>query len=281
MTAAPNRTHVPPAARGPRLTFGGVVRSEWIKLRSLRSTWWTIGAMMAAMTGLVALLGANVESSIVETTAEMEAQNPAEVAATLLPDLTATMLGAMGVIFMVVLSVLAVAGEYASGSIRATLTAVPRRLPVLAAKTVVVGSVTLAAAAATTAVASGVGWAVMSARGIELGLSPTSWRMLAGGVLYTVAMSLLALGVGAIARSAAGGISITLGVLFALPLLAQLLPESLRGVADWLPDQAGRQVFTVIPDPATGGAWGGFGVLLAWTALSLGVAAYLLRRRDA
>jgi ABC-2 type transport system permease protein len=265
----------------PRLTFAGVVKSEWIKLRSLRSTWWTLGAMALTVVGMVLLLTTMVEAETAEGTGSGEAAVDPTQLPTLLPDLAGSMLAQMGVIFLIVLAVLAITGEYSSGSIRSTLTAVPGRLPVLWAKALVTGLLVAVGAAAALALGMGVGAVVLSSRGFGIGMTGTGWRMAAGAVLYVVGMAVFAMAIGALVRSSAGGISITLAVLYALPILTMMLPERFQWIGDWLPGQAGRQVAATDPLEATGGAWGGYGILLAWTALALAGAGVLLKKRDA
>lgn len=262
-----------------RLTFPHLLRSEWIKLMSLRSTIWSLLLIVGSGIGISLLYAMSMTSNDMQTT-------PA-VGFTLA---TVTIGLVIGQIVAAVLGVLAISGEYSTGMIRSTLTAVPARLPVLAAKTIVmfglvtvVGFLTLLAAWAVT-------YPVYAADDIATGLAePGLLLAILGGAVYLGLTSVFGLGLGAILRSSAGGVAAVLGVILGLQIFLPLAGLAFRGITDLMPytfDAAGRAMFSLSTGTTPGAGdplepWMGTLVVLAWTAVSLIGAAVLLRRRDA
>ena len=273
-----------------RVTFAHVVQSEWIKFWSLRSTVWTLAATVALM--------AAVSYLAVFFTAR-EAYNPATkpqdaaILVALLHDPSVVITGAdLAKLVVAVLGVLVITGEYSTGMIRTTLTAVPRRLPTLWAKAVVLAVVTAATAAVGVVLAWLVALPTLHAHGAALDLADAQTRrILLGGVLYLVAVSLLAFAIGAIVRFSAAALATVLGLLLVVEVLFRTIPADVfRTVGPYLPGTAGHQLLVTqaaidqtraassapVLDP-----WTGYAVMLAWVAALLVVAATLLRRRDA
>ena len=262
------------------VTFGRLVVAEWVKIRSLRSTWWTLGATLA----LFVLLAANRVAAI----AGVADDAPAEV---LVMPAYATSGVVMAQFVLCGLAAVAITGEYRSGQIRATLTAAPTRLPALFAKLAVVVAVALA----TGAVGTLLGWAASAPWFGEIGhgidvTDPEHARLLLGVPLYLAAMAALAFGIGAAVRSTAAGISSVFGLVFVVEPAFSYIPWGpLQDVAAYLPTAAGSRIVTsdAVGSFISGtqstvlGPWAGYGVLLAWVAAVLVVAAVLLRRRDA
>jgi ABC-2 type transport system permease protein len=273
-----------------RVTFVHVLQSEWIKFWSLRSTLWTLASTVVVM--------AAVSYLAVFFTAR-EAFDPgtkpedAALLVALLNDPSVVLTGAdLAKLVVAVLGVLIVTGEYSTGMIRSTLTAVPKRLPALWAKALVLSAVT----AVTAAVAVVLSWLVamptLRAHDAALDLGdPQTRRILLGGVLYLVGVSLLAFAVGAIVRLSAGALATVLGLLLVVEVMFRTIPaDFFRTVSPFLPGTAGHQLLATqdsieqartmssapVLDP-----WTGYGVMLAWVAVLLVVAAVLLRRRDA
>ena len=181
------------------------------------------------------------------------------------------------------LGVLAITAEYSTGMIRATLAAVPRRLPVLWAKAAVYAAVVFVLALPAVGAAFLVGQSILAGRHIEIALShPGVPRALVGAALYLTVIGVFGLGLGAIMRSTAGGIAVFAAILFVIPPLTNVLPQSWQDAADpYLPSNAGEAVFSLTGGPHTLRPWTGFAVLCAYTAVTLAVAAALLLRRDA
>jgi len=261
--------------------FGDVVRSEFTKLRSVRSTYWTLFAAVLFTVGFAAL---------------GSAIGPGHIQADEAARFDGTRLSLSGVnlaqIAIGVLGVLVITSEYATGMIRSTISAVPQRRLVLAAKGVVFAGVALvigllasfAAYFVAQAILSGQHPAVFAGRPLQSSISdPGVLRAVAGAGLYLAALGLLGLGLGAIIRASAGGISALFGLLFVLPIIsATALPRSWQTTIDpYLPFNAGRDVFTVHPDPTGLGPWAGFGVFCVYAAIALGIACVVINRRDA
>ena len=262
--------------RGRHVRFGDIAAAEWTKLRSVRSTVWSLCALVVVTVGLTALVTA-------VTMANWDASSHAD-RASLLADRTGFLVPvlALGQLPICVLGVLVATGEYATGTIRASVLATPRRTPILVAKAAVFASVTLVIGEVVGFAAFGTGQALI-ARHIPVSLhDPGVLRAVVGTGLYLAVLGLFGLGVGALFRHGAAAITTVIGLVLVLSQLAHLLPGSLgEHVAGYLPANAGARITSV-----GGGAdqvlspWQGFGVLGLWTAVVLGVAAYRFRRRD-
>jgi ABC-2 type transport system permease protein len=275
MTAT--RPTAPARPTGPaaqRVTQARVVRSEWTKLRTLPSTAWSLLAAVALIVGVGALYSLLRVTRPPTGPAAVAAFDPTAVS------LTGVQLAELAV---GVLGVLLVAGEYATGTIRSSLAAVPRRLPVLWGKAVVVGLTTFALCLPAALVAFLVGQSILSGEHLDIALSaPGVARAVLGSALYLGAIGLLGLGLGALLRSTAGAVAGLFGILFAPQLLAGLLPETWSDrIYPYLPVPAGVAVTAVRPDPASLAPWNGFALFCLYVAVVLAAAAWRLRGRDA
>jgi ABC-2 type transport system permease protein len=268
-----------PAVRRPgyRVTGRRVLRSEWAKLWSLRSSWitLTLGLLLLAAFGTI---GALRYTSMINSGQPIDPDFAAATALTL---------ALFGVTFaqiaLGVLGVLSTAGEYSTGMIRATLAAVPRRLPVLWSKAAAYGAVALVvgllgafgAFVVTSGVTSGTAAAMTFA-------TPDVVRSLAGADVYLALVAVIGVALGALLRSTAGGISALVSAFLLVPGLMSLLPTSWKGhLNPYLPSNAGEAMFSLQHDAGTLSAEAGLLVLLGWTVLALGGAAYRLTRSDA
>ena len=244
---------------------------EWIKLRTLRSTWWTLAITLAGASARAVVIGLNSKNAA--------------------GDLTNNALAGMvpGLLLTGVLGVLIMTSEYTSGMIRATLAAAPRRLLVLAAKAAVFGGVTLVLgeAAAFTAFFAG---------GAALWHGITAPALTQPGVLRAVVLSgasfgligLLGLGLGAIVRHTAGAIGVLVGGVW---ILAQVIGALAHGAIAYLPISIiANSLGTTKPETCGGSAggcphllsgWAGLGVLCLYAVVLLVVGGWLLSRRDA
>jgi ABC-type transport system involved in multi-copper enzyme maturation permease subunit len=247
-----------------------VIHSEWTKLRSLPSTIWCLLATVTLVIGV----------GLAYSTLRV-ARPPADPSAF---DATAVSLSGVQLAqFAIgVLGVLFITGEYATGSIRVSLAAVPGRLKLLWGKAVTFGLTTLALAVPAVLVAFFAGQSILSAEHLDTGLDqPGGVRAVLGSALFLAAVGLLGLGLGALLRSTAGGISALFGLLFAPQLVLGLLPESTSdALYRYLPTPAGAAISAVHQDPLALGPWTGFGLFCLYTAIALGLAAWQLRRRD-
>jgi ABC-2 type transport system permease protein len=258
-----------------RVTLGGVIRSEWTKLSSLRSTWITLGAAALLTVGLSGAFGYGYNGAIQAGEVQPTTAEGLEVAFLAL-DLYALVIGVFGVLQM--------SGEYGSGMIRASLAAVPRRLPLLWAKAlillVVTGVLSLVVCLASFLVSQ---WFAGS-HGAALS-DPGVARAIVGAAAYPVAMGLLGLGLGVVLRHTATAIT---GFVAALLLVPAMLPAALsksveKTVMPYVPVVAGQAMYALEPNgpfkmlsPGAGGA-----VLAAYVVAILAGGAALLWRRDA
>ncbi|MCK9895733.1 ABC transporter permease [Frankia sp. AgB32] len=279
MTAAtlerPGSADGPAAAAGYRVTQLRVLRSEWTKLRSLRSTLFSLLAAIVFVVGLGCLISwARADHWNQESPLERLTFDPTSVS------LSGVFLAQLAI---GVLGVLTFSGEYGTGMIRATLTAVPHRLPVLWAKAAVFAVVTFVLMTISAFAAFFLGQAMLSSRHIETTLGhPGVLTAVLGGGLYLTVVGLLGVGLGALIRSTAGGIATLFGVLLVLPLIVHFLPSNWSTNIDpYLPSSAGQAILAVVPDPTSMAPWNGFALFCGYAAALLAGAAVALRRRDA
>ena len=277
-TATPTTTN----AHGEvgRLSFVRVLRSEWIKLRSLRSTFWTLVSVLVLIAGLSALL-----SAVVPDASTLGARAPAQQ----LADFT-TRAATAGLTFaplvVAVLGVLAISGEFSTGMIRSSFAAVPHRFPVLAAKAIMLFVVSFLVGLVSFAASWSIAVPLLTAKGYkgELFSDTTMWSIL-GAATYLGLVAVFALGVGAILKASAGGIATSLGVLFLLPIISGLLQALLpkqTWIADWshyLLSDAGAGM-AGLPN-GTLEPWQNILTVVIWSAVSFVVGAILVQRRDA
>ena len=265
--AAPGRTE-------GRYGFRTVAQMEWLKLRSVRSTWWTLLVFAAGMIGLA------VPILIHQHWATMSAADRASFDPT--NDSFAGL--AVGQLALGVLGVLAVTSEFSSGMIRATFAAAPRRPLVLAAKAAIVAAVTLVAGEILAFVAFGVGEAVLRnpAPHASLGEPGVLRAVLMAGA-YPALIALIGLGLGALIRHTAGAISAVVGVLFVLPLILLPLGTSIQNAAgQFMPMLIAENSLTAVKPLAHSLSAGvGFAMLCLYAAAALAAGGWALARRDA
>jgi ABC-type transport system involved in multi-copper enzyme maturation permease subunit len=260
-----------------KVTGRRVVRSEWAKLWSLRSTWITLGL------GLLFLLAfGTIAAARYRSMSGSGQQMDPDFA-----DATAQSLALFGVPFALialgVLGVLTTSGEYSTGMIRSTLAAVPRRLPVLWSKAAVYGAVAFVVGLVGAFVAFLISSGILASTTKAMSISDDGVvRSLFGAGLYLGLVGVIGVSLGALLRSTAGGISALVGAFLLVPGLMSLLPRSWRtDITPYLPSNAGESIFSLhhVSDTLSAGA--GLLVLLGWTALALAGGAYRLVRSDA
>jgi ABC-2 type transport system permease protein len=250
------------------VTQGKVIRSEWIKLHSVRSSWLILGVTVLGIAG-VGLLVAYV------TNRHWSASSAVDFS-----PVNQTLIGVnLAELTIGVLGVLAASGEYATGMIRATFMAVPRRFPVLVAKAGVLAAATFAVCLAAVLVAFVGGQALLGRHGLGIG-HPETVRAVMGATLYLTGVAVIGVGLGFLIRSTAGAIATIIGVLFVLPFIAAALPGG-SGVERYLPSMAGRALFIANGGNAMLSPWTGFAVFALYAAAVLAAAALTLRWRDA
>ncbi len=256
-------------------TFADVLRSEWTKLRSVRSTFWALTVTVALGIGLGAVISAAAAHGYAKSS----------VPGKLSWDPTAVSLDGIGIatLAIAVLGVLFISSEYSSGMIRTSLIAVPKRGRVLAAKSLVFAGVTFVVGEVTSFVAFFAGQALISGHAPHAALGdPGVARAVAGAGLALTALAVLSVAVGALLRHPAAAIAAMVAVLFVLPGIAQALPDSWRNpVTEFWPTLAVGQLTSVHHSAHTLQPWPGFGVMCLFTAIVYAAAWTLLDRRDA
>lgn len=263
-----------------RRTVAGVLRGEWIKLLSLRSTWWVLGATVAVMTlvSFAAAMSLDVMAEDPLTAPGLTQMHGAEIVSG----------GSqIGVVTIALLGALLITGEYSTGMIRSTLAAVPTRLPVLVAKAVALVATTVVVTVVSMAVSYLVTMPQLSRYDLVPALDDaTTWQILGGTVYFLVAGALFALGVGTLLRSTAGTVTVALTVLLLLPgVLGFITLDWVETLVRHLPLPAAGAFLTPGGTTALGGtelsAGAGIAVVAAYAVLPLVAGAVLLRRRDA
>ena len=243
--------------------------SEWTKIRSVRSTMWTLGIMIVLMVG-IGLLAAVIVNN---------ADGPAE------PDapLTLGFFGVLlGLICVITLGVLTIASEYGTGLIRSTLTACPSRVRVLAAKSLVFFVLVFVLTTVTAAVVGALQTVILDSPSP----SAVEWFKATVGVgFYLALLGLLSLAVGALIRHSAGAITVMVGaVLLPLVLALFMLSSSLGAVRDALFMYSIPSQLAAFYGESSGGSgptvWGAVWIILGLTAVAMTGAAFSLEKRD-
>ena len=269
----------PPAHVG---TYGGpvtmarVLRSEWTKLWTLRSTRWSLLASFIAMAGLGPLVAA-VQMS------RWSRLSPHDRATY---DSINTAVGGyhLAQLAIGVLGVLVITGEYSTGMIRSSLMAVPRRLPVLWAKIAVFAAVTFVLMLIASLISFFAVQAIVTQQHVQHSIGdPGALRTVVGAALFLTVLGVMCVGLGGILRNTAGGIATFVGLLFVLPGISAILPSSVNNsISPYLPLNAATTVASHSFDNSHHLAvWTGFALFCGYTAIAAIGAAISLRRRDA
>jgi ABC-type transport system involved in multi-copper enzyme maturation permease subunit len=257
-----------------RVTFAGALRSEFTKIRSVRSTYWALLAMFVVVVGFGALASWGAASH--------GPHGPYF-------DPTQQSLAGLyiGQLIIGVLGVLVISSEYSTGMIRTTLTTNPHRGMMIAAKGVVFTVVALVTSLVTSFTAFFLGQALMSSHHMSTTLgSPNVLRAVIGGALFLTACGVLSFGLGLLIRHSAGGIGAMVGLLFVVTILINFLPQTWQDHVDkWIPALAGGQLWMAVPQPPGStpmfGPWPSFAVLCGYAAVAVAAGVILFRRRDA
>ena len=274
-----------------RLTFGGVLRSEWIKLWTLRSTFWCCLIVIVLGIG-VGLLLATVQPPARAGVPAVPDPTTAQQQATALRD--ATVGTGIGQLVLSVLGVLVISGEYGTGMIRSTFAAEPRRLPTLLAKAIVLAVSAFVVGLVTVFATAAIIFPLLPGIHVhpDWGDSKLVLGML-GAAVYLTVISLIAFSIGAIIRNTAGGIAAAIGLILVLPTILQIIAGTTgatwaANLVAFAPTSAGAKLYAYTSTSATSStgvvtldALQGALVVVAWFVVLAVVAAVLLKRRDA
>jgi ABC-2 type transport system permease protein len=292
----------------------GAIASEFTKLRSVRSTYWTLGSLFLVSVGLSAAICAGTAANLVNNPgnkAQFDATQHALLAFFFLGELIITVIGAM-----------VITSEYSTGMVRTSLSAQPRRGVVYAAKAITLAAVTLVISIITSFIAFFVGQILLSGKGVAASLFHTITvpananvnctgggpgvgpgtctatfsgtdvvtasavlTAIIGCALFVTLIALLAFGAGAIIRHTAGAITTVIGLVFVIPIVENALPSNWHNdIMRFLPDAANQVISVTVAgtDPThLWSAWPQLGVTALWAAVLVGIGAYLFRKRDA
>ena len=259
-----------PSATRFNVTFPRLLRSETIKLVTVRSTIWSMSVAAVLVIGFAMIMAFASKSEDVFGAVDVPVGAMAPIVGIYFAQLVYVVLGVIGI-----------GSEYSTGMIRSTLSAAPARVPALLAKSVVLGVASFVVTLVSVFVAFAVVQAILSSTTMGARLSePHVLRMLIGAALYVSFLTMLSLAIGAIVRNTAAGISIVVGLLLILPTFLPLIPwKVLDELVKYLPG-VGDSVMSP-PDASVHSTWVGFAILVAWTVVATAVAAVLLKRRDA
>jgi ABC-2 type transport system permease protein len=264
----------PAALDGPGAPagLGGALRSELTKIRSVRSTYWTLFALVIVTIGIGVLACVGAVSHPVHGPGFDPTQH--------------SLIGLiLGQLIIVVLGALTVTSEYSTGMIRTSLSVQPRRGTVLAAKGIVFTLVSLVTGLLASFASFFIGQAILSSKHLNTSLGdPNVLRAVIGGGLFLAVCGMLAFGLGTMLRHTAAAISASIGLLFVLFVLVNFLPQDWQNHVDkWIPFNAGSQIWFTHTDPGAHlfAPWTGFAVFLGYALIAIAAGTVLFLRRDA
>src|SRR5215472_9637893 len=265
-----------PTASG-RAGLRGALLSEWTKIRSVRSTYWTLIALVLVSIGLGAAISAGAAGELNLHPQHKIGFDPTQVSLFAFFEL--------GQLVIAVLGAMVITSEYSTGMIRTSLTAQPRRATVFAAKALVFGAIALVVSFVISFVAFFLGQALFASTGIGATLSePHVLQAVIGSALIVALVAMFSFGLGAIFRHTAASITTAIGVMFVLPIIIHIMPDSWQQeIIRWLPSSAGEVLTTTVgaPPPYHFAPWGQFAVTAAWAVAAVVAGAILFRKRDA
>lgn len=255
-----------------RAGFGGALRSELTKIRSVRSTYWALAATVL----VTVLIGVFVCAFTLGASSGPRSSYYDPTYLSLVGLL-------VGQLIIAVPGALTVTSEYATGMIRTSLAVQPRRGTLFAAKAAAFALVSLAAGLVAAFTSFLLGQAILSRRDLGAALGqPHVLRAVVGAGLFLCVSGLLAFGLGALLRYTAGAVTAAIAVLLVSVAMSSFLPGSWQAsVSRWIPFNAGSQVWSTVSDPAAHmlSPWAGFAVFAGYAAVAVaaGLAAFLLR----
>jgi ABC-2 type transport system permease protein len=250
----------------------GILSSEWTKIRSVRSTYWTILITLVLGAGLAVLIAFG---SIGKNGGAFDSDF----------DPTASSLTGLffGQLSIGVLAVMSITSEYSTGMIRTTLWAVPRRRVLVLCKIAVIAVVAFVVGILTSFIGFFAAYPIYSTKHVEAHIGdPHVLRALIGGGLFLALIAVLAFGIGALVRSTPAGITTLIGLMFVLPIITAFLPHNWRDhIVRYEPDEAGSQIVMVRHSSDDLTAWHGYGVGWIYAVIVVIAVLALINRRDA
>lgn len=252
------------------MSFTRTLHAEWIKFRSLRSTWYTLATLLVVGLGITALSMGAAGADQAEAPQDWDPTGRS---------LTTYIVAQL---IIGVLGILVVTSEYATGLMSATLSATPRRRRLLAAKVVVATAVALVAGQVLMFAAFFLGQAVLITQEVpnaQLG-DPGVLSAVTGGGIYLSAIALLAVALGTIMRATAGALATLVGIVFLVPALQGLFPPWMQGLFAFWPTKGAAAIFATVPDPAYPEPWLNLGGMCLGVAVVLAAAFAVFQRRD-
>ncbi|NRD25173.1 ABC transporter permease subunit [Frigoribacterium sp. VKM Ac-2836] len=291
MTATtPTRHGDRPARPTSKLTFGGVLRSEVIKLRTLRSTWWCLSIMVVIIVGFGALFA--FSAGLFEAGQASSEQQQQIVAQSV----------SVGVVFgqlvASILGVLVITGEFGTGMIRSTFSTVPKRLPAVIAKLVVIAVTLFVVSLVALVLTLLINSAILPSNDITVDFGDGAlWRSVIGAAASIAFTGMIAFSLGAIIRNGAGAIAAAVGLVFVLPIIVQIFTAFVDAawvytLAEIIPPNAAARLYDYVVSgqsamalPSPDGAlvlepWSALLVLIGWVVVLFGLALALVKRRD-
>jgi ABC-2 type transport system permease protein len=280
VTSSPAPAVLPPPALPPasgRAGLKGALRSEWTKIRSVRSTYWTLIALVLISIGLGAAISAGAANELNLHPFRKAGFDPTQISLFAFFEL--------GQLVIAVLGAIVITSEYSTGMIRTSLTVQPRRGTVFAAKGLVFGAIALVVSFVVSFVAFFLGQSLFASTGIGATLSePHVLQAVVGSALLVAVVAMFSFGLGAIFRHTAATITTAIGVMFVLPIIVHIMPDSWQqDVIRWLPSSASDVLTTTVGTPPANhfSPWVQFGVTAAYAIVAIAVGAILFRKRDA
>ncbi|MGY3261670.1 ABC transporter permease subunit [Frigoribacterium sp. 2355] len=289
-TTTPTRHRDRPVRPTSKLTFGGVLRSEVIKLRTLRSTWWCLAIMVVIIVGFGALFALSAGLfQAGEASTEQQQQIVAQSVSVgvVFGQLVASILGA-----------LVITGEFGTGMIRSTFSTVPKRLPAVVAKLVVVALTLFVVSLVALVLTLLINSAILPSNDITVDFGDGAlWRSVVGAAASIAFIGMIAFSLGAIIRNGAGAIAASVGLVFVLPIIVQIFTAFVDAawvytLAEIIPPNAAARLYDYVVSgqsamalPSPDGAlvlepWSALLVLVGWVVVLFGLALALVKRRD-
>jgi ABC-2 type transport system permease protein len=268
--------------RAGNATFGGALRSEFTKIRSLRSTYWTLAALIVISVGIGALFSFGHVQDL--HSVQGTPQYPQAVASAKQNAVADSLFGVLlGQLVIVVLGALTITSEFSTGMIRTSLATMPRRGMFFTAKAVVFAVIALIVGLVTSFASFFVGQAIMSSVHVNATLGqPGVLRAVIGGGLFLAACGLLSYGLGAVLRHTAAAITASIGLLFVAYILSLFLPGTWAVDVDkWIPFNAGAAIWENVSGRNMLAPWTGFAVFCGYAAVAIAAGMILFRRRNA